>query len=217
MWTRTAAEMTITLYIIRHGATKSNKRHAYIGNTNEPLSNEGGEQIIFYNEAGRYPKGKENLLIFSSPMLRCLQTKDILYPDTRAILLPEWKEIDFGRFEGKNYQDLNGDPDYQRWIDSGGVTAFPGGESRDEFVKRSMAGLEWCIECMEDYKQKSAVCIVHGGTIMAIMSSLTGGDYYDYQVKNGQGYEIELSIKNNNVQLEKLTPIAREEAKEKDK
>lgn len=77
-------------------------------------------------------------------MLRCLQTKDILYPDTRAILLPEWKEIDFRRFEGKNYQDLNGDPDYQRWIDSGGVTAFPGGESRDEFVKRSMAGLEWC-------------------------------------------------------------------------
>lgn len=217
MWTRTAAEMTITLYIIRHGATKSNKRHAYLGNTNEPLSNEGGEQIIFYNEAGRYPKEKDNLLIFSSSMLRCLQTKDILYPDTRAILLPEWKEIDFGRFEGKNYQDLNGDPDYQRWIDSGGVTAFPGGESRDEFVKRSMAGLEWCIECMEDYKQKSAVCVVHGGTIMAIMSSLTGGDYYDYQVKNGQGYEIELSIKNNNVQLEKLTPIAMEEAEEKDK
>lgn len=217
MWTRTAAEMTITLYIIRHGATKSNKRHAYLGNTNEPLSNEGGEQIIFYNEAGRYPKGKDNLLIFSSPMLRCLQTKDILYPDTRAILIPEWKEIDFGRFEGKNYQDLNGDSDYQRWIDSGGVTAFPGGESRDEFVKRSMAGLEWCIECMEDYKQKSAVCVVHGGTIMAIMSSLTGGDYYDYQVKNGQGYEIELSIKNNNVQLEKLTPIAMEEAEEKDK
>ena len=50
---------------------------------------------------------------------------------------------------------------------------------------------------------------------MAIMSSLTGGDYYDYQVKNGQGYEIELSIKNNNVQLEKLTPIAMEEAEEK--
>ena len=217
MWTRTAAEMTITLYLIRHGATKSNKRHAYLGNTNEPLSNEGGEQIIFYNKSGRYPKEKDNLLILSSPMLRCLQTKDILYPDTRAILLPEWKEIDFGRFEGKNYQDLNGDPDYQRWIDSGGVTAFPGGESRDEFVKRSMAGLEWCIECMEDYKQKSAVCIVHGGTIMAIMSSLTGGDYYDYQVKNGQGYEIELSIKNNNVQLEKLTPIAMEEAEEKDK
>ena len=50
-----------------------------------------------------------------------------------------------------------------------------------------------------------------------VFNSLTGGDYYDYQVKNGQGYEIELSIKDNNVQLEKLTPIAMEEAEEKDK
>lgn len=199
------------------GPRSPNKRHAYLGNTNEPLSNEGGEQIIFYKKLEDIPKEKDNLLIFSSPMLRAFRQRIFCIPDTRAILLPEWKEIDFGRFEGKNYQDLNGDPDYQRWIDSGGVTAFPGGESRDEFVKRSMAGLEWCIECMEDYKQKSAVCIVHGGTIMAIMSSLTGGDYYDYQVKNGQGYEIELSIKNNNVQLEKLTPIAMEEAEEKDK
>ena len=49
------------------------------------------------------------------------------------------------------------------------------------------------------------------------MRSLKGGDYYEYQVKNGKGYEIELSIKNNNVQLEKLTPIAMEEAEEKDK
>ena len=38
---------------------------------------------------------------------------------------------------------------------------------------------------------------------MAIMSSLTGGDYYDYQVKNGQGYEIELSIKNNKCAVRK--------------
>ena len=110
--------MTITLYIIRHGATKSNKRHAYLGNTNEPLSNEGGEQIIFYNEAGRYPKEKDNLLIFSRPMLRCLQTKDILYPDTRAILLPEWKEIDFGRFEGCLLYTSAARQPYGEWLDS---------------------------------------------------------------------------------------------------
>ena len=155
---------------------------------------------------------KEESRLFFIMKLEDIQKKKIIF-----LFSQDWREMDFGDFEGKNYQDLNGDPDYQRWIDSGGVTAFPGGESRDEFVKRSMAGLEFCIECMKDYKQKSAVCIVHGGTIMAIMSSLTGGDYYDYQVKNGQGYEIELSIKNNKVQLEKLTPIAMEEAEEKDK
>ena len=62
--------MTITLYLIRHGATKSNKRHAYLGNTNEPLSNEGGEQIIFYNEAGRYPE-----LELAGVQINCLLCK----------------------------------------------------------------------------------------------------------------------------------------------
>ena len=208
------SENQIELIMIRHGATKANEEHRYLGNTDESLSVQGITILQKEKNNGTYPMIDK---LFTSPMKRCMQTVEILYPDIQPVIVPDWREMDFGDFEGKNYQDLNGDPDYQRWIDSGGVTAFPGGESRDEFVKRSMAGLEWCIECMEDYKQKSAVCIVHGGTIMAIMSSLTGGDYYDYQVKNGQGYEIELSIKNNNVQLEKLTPIAMEEAEEKDK
>lgn len=30
--------------------------------------------------------------------------------------------------------------------------------------------------------------IVHGGTIMALLSKYCGGDYYDYHVGNGRGY-----------------------------
>lgn len=211
MRTGTTTEMTITLYLIRHGATASNKRHAYLGRTNEPLSNEGGAQILFYKKAGIYPDLCNDFLTFSSPLIRCLQTKDLLYPDNLAILVPEWMEMDFGRFEGKNYQDLNGDPDYQRWIDSNGMIAFPEGESRAEFIARSMAGLKWCIDCMEEKMQTSAVCIVHGGTIMAILSSLTGGDYYDYQVKNGQGYKLVLSLnKDRSVKGMHLTPLTQE-------
>jgi alpha-ribazole phosphatase len=211
MRTGATTEMTITLYLIRHGATASNKRHAYLGKTDEPLSNEGGAQILSYKDAGIYPAPCNDLLIFSSPLLRCLQTKDLLYPDNLAILIPEWTEMDFGRFEGKNYQELNGDPDYQRWIDSGGTIAFPEGESREEFIARSMAGFEWCIKCMTGKIQKSAVCIVHGGTIMAILSSLTDGNYYDYQVKNGQGYKLELSLdKDDHVQVTRITPLIQE-------
>ena len=213
MWTGTAAEMTITLYIIRHGATKSNKRHAYLGNTNEPLSNEGGEQIIFYNEAGRYPKEKDNLLIFSSPMLRCLQTKDILYPDTRAILLPEWKEIDFGRFEGKNYQDLQEDPRYQKWIDSNGTLPFPNGESRENFIKRSKQGLyAMCKELSKtvrsaDMKHVVIGMIVHGGTIMALLSSFYGGEYFDHQTANGKGYGCKLCCDGEHIHFEDLREL----------
>ena len=106
------------------GATKSNKASRLSWKYKRAIINEGRRADYFYNKAGRYPKEKDNHSYFLKSNASMLQTKDILYPDTRAILLPEWKEIDFGRFEGKNYQDLNGDPDYQRWIDSGGVTAF---------------------------------------------------------------------------------------------
>lgn len=52
--------------------------------------------------------------------------------------------MDFGAFEGHNYQELSGDPAYQRWIDSGGTLPFPEGESREEFIRRNVAGYEKC-------------------------------------------------------------------------
>lgn len=211
MRTESTTEMTITLYLIRHGATASNKRHAYLGQTNEPLSNEGSAQILSYKDAGIYPVKQRDMLIFSSPLCRCIQTKNLLYQDSSAILIPEWMEMNFGRFEGKNYQDLNGNPDYQRWIDSGGTIAFPEGESRAEFIARSLAGFEWCIKYIKEKSQTKAACIVHGGTIMAILSSLTGSDYYDYQVKNGQGYKLVLILgKNNSVQVMHIAPLVQE-------
>lgn len=57
-------------------------------------------------------------------MKRCLETAQILYPGQTPIFVPEWTEMDFGAFEGHNYQELAGDPAYQRWIDSGGTLRF---------------------------------------------------------------------------------------------
>lgn len=35
--------------------------------------------------------------------------------------------------------------------------------------------------------------VVHGGTIMAVLSELCGGDYYDYHCGNGEGYLCSLT------------------------
>jgi len=69
-------------------------------------------------------------------------SRDSTDPVSRADshFVPEWTEMDFGAFEGHNYQELSGDPAYQRWIDSGGTLPFPEGESREEFIRRSVAG-----------------------------------------------------------------------------
>lgn len=55
-----------------------------------------------------------------------------------------------------------------------------------------MWGFVRCLEqCLED-GTSTAAFVVHGGTIMSILSILADSDrsYFDWQVKNAQGYEI---------------------------
>ena len=41
--------------------------------------------------------------------------------------------------------------------------------------------------------------VVHGGTIMSVMSNAFGGDYYDYSCINGSGYILECKFDENNL------------------
>ncbi len=191
---RTGTQTEIRLTLIRHGATLSNKEGRYLGKSDESLSPEGIGILEKAVTGGNYPAAD---LLFSGPMKRCLETAQILYPGQAPILIPEWTEMDFGTFEGHNYKELSGDPDYQRWIDSGGTLPFPEGESREEFIRRSIAGYENMLRYMKSIWERSAVseqsdrsvsAVVHGGTIMALLSHFLGGEYFDYQVKCGQGY-----------------------------
>ena len=57
------------------------------------------------------------------------------------------------------------------------------------------------------------VAVVHGGTIMAVLSSLTGGEYFDFQVKNGEGYETVLEWIQGRWKITSLTKIGCEDSK----
>ena len=46
-----------------------------------------------------------------------------------------------------------------------------------------------------DRKIQSVSAVVHGGTIMALLSHFLGGEYFDYQAKCGQGYSGRLAFK----------------------
>ena len=204
---RNRAENQIGMVFIRHGETDSNRRKSYLGWTDEPLSVEGRE-VIAQNRK-KYPDAD---FIFTSPMLRCRQTKEIIYGDQFCQIIEKWKEMNFGSFEGKTYLELNGNKDYQRWIDSGGTLPFPEGESREEFILRCRAGLMDCLTRLTEKRicfteqenepkkasqqkkvQGKVVCVVHGGTIMALFDSYGKGSYFDYQCRCGRGYECTLS------------------------
>lgn len=188
-------ENQVILVMIRHGAAKSNREHRYLGKEDEPLSEEGRRELAEYKSLGCYPAVDG---LFVSPMKRCVQTAEILYPGLTPVCIKEWEEMDFGEFEGKNYQELREDKRYQKWIDSGGTLPFPGGEGREDFSLRCEKGFRKMMEKAGIAKKagpgkkgksvKTLGMIVHGGTIMALMERYAGGNYFDYQAANGKGY-----------------------------
>ena len=188
---RNRAENQVTLILIRHGETRANEEHRYLGKTDEALSENGKEALFSYKARGCYPKAE---YLFTSPMKRCLQTAEILYPNIRPFVIPEWEEMDFGQFEYKNYEELKDDIRYQAWMDSGGTIGFPKGESREAFVIRCERGMvKMCgqlsrMEGQNVNRQIRVAAIVHGGTIMALLSSFAGKEYFDSQVSNGEGF-----------------------------
>lgn len=113
-------------------------------------------------------------------------------------VIEEFRETDFGAFEGKNHQELDGNEDYQAWIDSLGELPFPGGESRMDVNARVIRGFRIMMKDVESYirnagKDISIAIISHGGTLMTMLQALFGGNYYDYLMKNGEGYSFEIS------------------------
>ena len=170
--------------LIRHGQTKGNQEHRYIGcRTDECLCEEGQAALLERS----YPPVQK---IFASPMKRCLETAALLYPGVPVEIIRDFRECDFGAFENKNYAELNSRADYQAWIDSGGEMPFPGGESRKEFAARCVSAFD-----LIRYQDVDCALIAHGGTIMAVMEAYARpqGSYYDFQVKNGDGYILEPS------------------------
>lgn len=186
---RDRPENQITLVMIRHGSTNANKEYRYLGKTDEALSGEGEMQLLESKKSCLFP---DIDFLFASPMKRCIQTAEILYPGLQPVLIEEWEEMDFGAFEGKNYVELQKDKRYQAWVDSNGTLPFPEGESREEFVTRCDRGFRKMTEKVREAKEeegnKTIGMVVHGGTIMALLSKYGEGDYFDYQTANGRGY-----------------------------
>ena len=230
MWDWTEDKIKVKITWIRHGMTRANEEHRYLGKTDEPLSEKG---IRFLQ--GKKKKSFFNApeFLYASPMKRCVQTAEILFR-RKPVLIPEWKEMDFGQFEGKNYEELKDNPDYQKWIDSNGTLPFPEGESQQEYIKRCQRGLHAATKIIEgkitgeiadaamplsksritelrepekliaenqmtenpitESQPRNVTAVVHGGTIMALLHILAGGNYFDYQVKNGGGYCCKLRL-----------------------
>lgn len=178
----------MTIYFIRHGRTIANEKHIYCGSSDIPLLETSIREIRA--QRSRYPQAPAAL--YTSGMLRTEQTFECIYGDLPHEILPAFREIDFGIFEMRSYDELKDEPTYQAWITGDNHRNLcPGGESGAIMQERVMAAFRALCERNED-----ALVVTHGGVIAAIMAELfpaEGKNRFDWQPAPAHGYAITFS------------------------
>lgn len=74
--------------------------------------------------------------VMITSLQRTRQTAEVLFHDAELVVADGLKEMDFGVFEGRNYREMEHDPQYRAWVETGCEGRCPGGESKAEFCQR---------------------------------------------------------------------------------
>ena len=174
------------LTLIRHGLTEGNLRRLYYGGADIPLAPEGEAELRRLRETAEYPRGRD---YYTSGMVRTEQTFAILYGDTPHTQVPGLREMNFGTWEMKSYEDLKDDPAFQEWC-SGDVEQHraPEGDSFQMVYDRVGEAIAPILE-----RGRDAVCVVHGGVIVMLLRRWFPADLeqtYARTPEPGHGYQV---------------------------
>ncbi len=159
--------VTYKLYLIRHGMTNGNLEGRFIGRTDLPLCPEGIRELKKMQADYEYPDVQK---VYSSPMARCVETAELLYPNRLLQRVDRLREYDFGVFEGQLAKDLAGTEMFVRWNESGMSAAPEGAESITDFAERVAVGFQEILDDMMKNRITTAAAVLHGGVILNLLS-----------------------------------------------
>ncbi len=97
--------------LIRHGETLWQGQKRYQGRSDVPLSPAGRQALR--------PAEGCPAVVYVTALCRTGETAAILFPQARQVAVPGLEEMDFGAFEGRNFQDMADDPAYRTWVEGG--------------------------------------------------------------------------------------------------
>lgn len=191
------------IHFIRHGITEGIINKWYYGSADLPLTDEGYEALRELMAEGIYPPlGDADC--YTSGMLRADQTLKVIYGNVPFKTIPLLREMNFGSWECKTFNELQKEPEYEEWINNKeGSFTFPGGgDSVISFNERIQKGLkELCgyqrlKELSHRHSGKDAVSILvcHGGTIASAMEGWFPGErenFWQWIPATGRGFTVE--------------------------
>ena len=167
------------LYIIRHGKTEMNAKMLMQGRSNHPLNEAGIAQAE--EAAGRFAEmGIKIDKVYSSPLVRALQTAERIAPDAKFVVDYRLIEMDYGPYEGMDLRDPAPEV-IDFFMDFVNVPAPEGMEPLHAVVER----LGDFLEEIADEAEKSNVLIsTHAIAMKGALEYLTPGSKGSYWAKN---------------------------------
>ena len=179
--------------LFRHGRTKANDEGIYIGSTDYPLTDLGCAELAGKLDQYEYPRVQR---VYSSPLLRCTETAEILFPDVPMYISPDLRELNFGIFEGKSALELVGREDYRAWLKGGSPEIRPPeGESAEELCIRSYKAIHTILLDMMENDFAHCAVITHAGVISNLLACFGLPKIPATQLHSeaGEGFEILLT------------------------
>ncbi len=167
--------------------THSNFHKQYCGWSNPPLLKSEAERLkcnvrrVFVDE------------VWCSDLLRAVQTAELLFPNASLRSKKSLREIHFGDFEGKTYEELKGSSAYQAWLKDFFHSTPRNGENLAAFRKRIQYG--W--GKITKSEQKSIAVVTHSGWIRewcGLYFSESKADYL-WNIPYGGGLAARFEIK----------------------
>ncbi|MEJ6950413.1 alpha-ribazole phosphatase [Natronospora cellulosivora (SeqCode)] len=183
------------LLLLRHVETKANSDKKYIGHSTSEYTAKGQKDIAMILEF----LAKEDFdKIYSSPLPRTVKLAELISKkyDRQLIVDETLKEMNFGIFEGKTYQELEKEyqNQWQKWTKDYLHYRIPEGESCMDVYQR----VSLFIDNLKSNKEEKLLIITHGGIIQTFITYLLDLEINDrWHFKISPAGMVDIEYKND--------------------
>ncbi len=159
------------LFLVRHGENEWTERGALAGRTpSVALNDKGREQA---RQVAERLKAQPITAVYSSPLLRCLETAQPLAAalDLPVSVEPGILEVDYGEWRGGELKELSKRPEWQLVQIFPGGFRFPGGETLREVQNRVITALE---RIRTQHQGEAVAVYAHGDVLRTSLAYYLG-------------------------------------------
>jgi len=184
--------VTFKIHFIRHGlADDPESLHCLGGRSDPSLTPDGISELRSLSETYEYPFAQK---VYSSPLLRCTQTAEILFPGAPVETVAALADCDLGEFDGAAFSEIKGDERFIGWLE--GKNPPPGGETSEQFGERISRAFEEVLKDMSQNHLTDCAVVTHGTVIMGLfaMCGYPRQKMAAWAADRGKGYTVRASV-----------------------